>query len=72
MVIRSISNEYWAPLGTWVIREATRKAMAQPPLSFTTLDAAVAQAVAVIGSGAWLRHSTLIPEMRTQRTLSQF
>jgi hypothetical protein len=72
IVVRSISNEYWAPLGTWVIREATRKAMTQPPLAFPTLDAAVGQAVAVIGSGAWVAHSTLIPELRTQRTLFQF
>ena len=72
IVVRSISNEYWAPLGTWVIREATRKAMAQPPLAFPTLDTAVARTVSVIGSGAWVAHSTLIPELRTQRTLFQF
>jgi hypothetical protein len=72
IVVRSISNEYWAPLGTWVIREATRKAMAQPPLPFPTLDTAVARTVTVIGSGAWVAHSTLIPELRTQRTLFQF
>ena len=29
IILRSVSGEYWAPLGTWVIREATRKAMAQ-------------------------------------------
>lgn len=72
IVVRSVSNEYWAPLGTWVIREATRKAMAAPPLAFPTLDAAVAHAVSVIGSDSWVRHSTLIPELRTQRTLGQF
>jgi DNA repair protein NreA len=72
IVVRSISNEYWAPLGTWVIREATRKAMAQPPLALPTLDLAVAQTVAVIGSDAWVAHSTMIPELRTQRTLFQF
>jgi len=72
IVVRNISNEYWAPLGTWVIREATRKAMAQPPLAIPTLDLAVARTIAVIGSGAWVAHSTLIPELRTQRTLSQF
>jgi hypothetical protein len=72
IVVRSVSNEYWAPLGTWVIREATRKAMAAPPLACPTLDAAVARTVNVIGSGAWVAHSTLIPELRTQRTLNQF
>ena len=30
IVLRHISSDYWAPLGTWVIREATRKAMASP------------------------------------------
>ena len=72
IVVRSVSNEYWAPLGAWVIREATRKAMAAPPLAFPTLDAAVAHTVSVIGSDSWVRHSTLIPELRTQRTLGQF
>jgi len=72
IVVRQVSSEYWAPLGTWVIREATRKAMTQPPLSCPTLDAATGQVIAVIGSGAWLAHSTLIPELRTQRTLFQF
>ena len=72
IVVRSISNEYWAPLGTWVIREATRKAMAEPPLAFPTLDAAVNWMVAVLGSSAWVGHSTLISELRTQRTLFQF
>lgn len=72
IVIRSVSNEYWAPLGTWVIREATRKAMAGPSESYPTLDAAVGRAVAVIGSGAWVSHSSLISELRTQRTLFQF
>jgi DNA repair protein NreA len=72
IVIRSISGEYWAPLGTWVIREATRKAMAAPPLCCGSLDRAVSQAVMVIGSNSWVSHSTLIPELRTQRTLFQF
>ncbi len=72
IVVRSISSEYWAPLGTWVIREATRKAMENPPVHSASLDAAVLQAAAVIGSDRWVLHSTLIPELRTQRTLAHF
>jgi DNA repair protein NreA len=71
VVIRSISKEYWAPLGTWVIREAARKAMSSDPVRCTSLDMAVAQAVSLTGSGTWVPHSTLIPELRTQRTLFQ-
>jgi hypothetical protein len=72
IVVRSISSEYWAPLGTWVIREATRKAMENPPVHAASLDAAVIHAASVIGSDRWVLHSTLIPELRTQRTLAHF
>jgi hypothetical protein len=46
--------------------------MATPPLPCGLLDAAVDHAVTVIGSNSWVPHSTLIPELRTQRTLFQF
>jgi hypothetical protein len=69
IVIRSISNDYWAPLGTWVIREATRKAMNSPSVVCPSLDTAVAEVSARLGSRSWLGHSTLIPELKTQRTL---
>ena len=36
------------------------------------LDPGRFRTVAVIGSDAWVAHSTLIPELRTQRTLFQF
>jgi hypothetical protein len=72
VVIRSISSEYWAPLGTWVIREATRKAMAGAQVPYETIDQAVAAASAILGFSHWLQHSTLIPELKTQRTLFQF
>ena len=69
ILIRSISGEYWAPLGTWVIREATRKAMNAPSVICPSLDLAVNEVSARLGSGSWLGHSTLIPELKTQRTL---
>jgi len=72
IIIRSISRDYWAPLGTWVVREAARKAMANPPVICESLDTAVRQASAGIGSDTWVPHSTLIPELRTQRTLFHF
>ncbi len=69
ILVRNTSGEYWAPLGTWVVREAARKAMAAPPLRCESLDEAVRHAVAITGSDRWVPHSTLIPELRTQRTL---
>jgi DNA repair protein NreA len=69
IIVRNVSSDYWAPLGTWVIREATRKAMHDPPVACPSLDVAASEVTARLGSGAWLRHSTLIPELKTQRTL---
>lgn len=36
MVIRLITDEYWAPLGVWVVREATRKSASSKPLEFSS------------------------------------
>ena len=72
ILIRSISRDYWAPLGTWVVREAARNAMANPPVNCESLDDAVRLASTCIGSDTWVPHSTLIPELRTQRTLFHF
>jgi hypothetical protein len=69
IILRNISADYWAPLGTWVVREATRKAMVHSPVFCTSLAAAVSQASVLLGSDTWLSRSTLIPELRTQRTL---
>ena len=69
IIIRRISSDYWAPLGTWVIREATRKAMNTPPVVCSSIDVAVNQVSVRLGSGSWFGHSTLIPELKTQRTL---
>jgi len=72
IVLRHISGDYWAPLGTWVIREAARNAMASAPVPCASLDEAVRVASAIAGFEYWQQHSTLIPEMRTQRTLFSF
>jgi len=72
VLVRSISSDYWAPLGTWVIREATRSAMAHPPQMCATLDSAVQEASVRLGFDQWVHYSTLIPEIRTQRTLFCF
>jgi hypothetical protein len=69
IIIRSVSSDYWAPLGTWVIREATRKAMNTPPVVCPSLDMAITGVSARLGSDSWYGHSTLLPELKTQRTL---
>jgi len=72
IVIRSVSADYWAPLGTWVIREATRGAMKRPGVTCETVNEAVTRAGAGSGFPGWEGYSTLLPEIRTQKTLFDF
>ncbi len=72
IVIRWITSEYWAPLGTWVIREVTRQAMASPPSHYENITAVVSAASAALGMDRWTAHSTLLTEIRTQRSLADF
>ena len=72
VVIRWITSEYWAPLGTWVIREVTRQAMATSPGHYEDIPAVTAAASHALGMDRWASHSTLLPLIRTQRSLSDF
>jgi len=42
LLVREISEKYWAPLGVWVVREVAREALLRPPRKFETLEAALA------------------------------
>jgi hypothetical protein len=72
IVIRSVSAEYWAPLGTWVIREATRNALRQPGTRCETVAGAVKMAGIISGFPGWEHYSTLLTEIRYQKSLSDF
>ncbi len=72
IVIRNVDPTYWTPLGTWVVREATRRAMAGPPLVVSSLTDAIQQAGSLAGFPDWIHHSALVPEIRFQKTLSEF
>lgn len=41
LMVREISEEYWAPLGVWVVREAARSALSRIPQRFNTLGEAL-------------------------------
>ncbi|MBI2133905.1 hypothetical protein HYU11_04440 [Candidatus Woesearchaeota archaeon] len=47
LVIRVITSEYLLPLGVWVCREAVRKAISNPPLSFASKELLLKYASAV-------------------------
>jgi len=72
VVYREITDEYWAPLGVWVIRETVREAMKTQPRRFDTLQKAVRFISEGVRVKKWSESSTLLREVRSQRTLFDF
>lgn len=72
--IREIRPEYWAPLGVWVVREAARIALSNPPQKFES----VADALDMMASRLktplelWKPKSKLINNLSYQTTLNIF
>lgn len=73
LVLREITDDYYAPAGVWVIREGVRLAMARGPRALPGLEEALAEVTRenVLGS-PWAAHSRFIDEARHQTTLDAF
>lgn len=71
-VYREITDEYWAPLGVWVIREAVRTAMEGRGLAFGDLASAMRHIVRRSRTDEWTRVAVLPREARAQTTLKDF
>lgn len=72
VVVRYAGSDYWAPLGSWVIREAARAAMQSGPVRCESLAGAMTLTDAAVGQNRWREKSRLIPEMLSQKTLFDF
>ena len=72
LCVRDISGEYWAPLGTWVIREASHQSLATAPVRVGTLAEATAAAAALLRTNFWMPHAKMLRDIRQQKTLSDF
>ena len=71
-VYREITEEYWAPLGVWVIREAVRAAMEGKGLLFGDVESAMRHVLRRSRTPEWVRRAVLPREARVQRTLKDF
>lgn len=78
LALRFITSEYYAPLGVWVVREATRKTMGQKPLEFDSKELMLNHAKLLIrkkfGYDAEIlfQKSLLLANMKNQKKLSSF
>jgi DNA repair protein NreA len=78
LAIRIITGDYTLPLGVWVCREATRKAMASPPISFGSKELMLKYAEAIIkkkfgyDASKILDNSLLLKNIKEQSKLKSF
>lgn len=78
LAIRVITGEYAAPLGVWVTREATRKAMNNKPLDFSSKELMLEYARKLINQkfgcsiDKILKESLLLKELSQQKKLVNF
>ena len=71
-VHREITEEYWAPLGVWVIREAVKNAMAGKGLTFEDIPSAVRHVTRKVRVKDWTKLAVLPREATAQRTLKDY
>ena len=78
LVFRFITEEYSIPLGVWVVREATRKALKDKGLCFGSKELMLEYSKEFvkkkfgINLGNFLKESILLKERKTQKRLSAF
>lgn len=76
--LRFISGEYFVPLGVFVVREATRKALSSKPLNFGSMDLMLKYAKALMKKrfnfdiSILLQQSKILKIIKTQSRLREF
>lgn len=73
LAVREITEEYWAPLGVWVVREASRAALSAEPRKFETMESALAEMATRLRTPSrdWRPYSELA-QGAGQTTLARF
>ncbi len=78
LVFRFITDEYYAPLGVWVVREATRKTLLQKPLEFSSRELLLTYAKHFLRKkfgiqiDSFLERSHVVSEQKHQKKLFEF
>lgn len=74
LVIRECREEYWAPCGVGILREASRDAFTRKPEKFSSLKEALsaAQKRMRMPISVFTKRSQLIEETKKQKKLNEF
>jgi hypothetical protein len=78
LALRFITDEYWAPLGVWVVREAVKKAMNSEPIEFKDKESMIKYAVEFAKKmfnydlNKILKESVIVKTLKTQKKLNEY
>jgi len=72
LLYREVTDEYWAPLGVWVIRETVKNALKKKPLHFGDVDYAVKYVTQRVKGKKWFTASRLLKQVKTQKRLTDY
>lgn len=74
LILREIREEYWAPLGVGILREATREAFQKKPEKFDNVDDAFKSITARLKTNldVFLKESKILKNFREQKKLKEF
>jgi len=78
LALRFVTDEYWAPLGVWVVREAVRKSLQSQPIEFSSKELMLEYAKKLIKKkfgynlSEIMHDSILLKEMKQQKKLNEY
>jgi len=78
LALRLVTNDYWAPLGVWVVREAVKKAMNSKPLEFNTREEMINHTINFAKKqfnydlNPMIKESELLKQIKTQKKLNEY
>jgi len=78
LALRLVTDEYWAPLGVWVVREAVKKAMNSKPIEFNTKEEMINYTINFAKKqfkydlSPMINNSELLKQIRTQKKISEY
>jgi hypothetical protein len=73
-MVREIRPDYWAPLGVWVVREAARQALKNPPQTFDSISPALSDMSTRLRTpySDWKPEAKMLSDIQFQKTLDSF
>jgi len=78
LLLRFITEEYWAPLGVWVVRQSVRKTLSSKPLEFGSKELMLKYAEKLVKKkynydiSKILKQSVMLNTIKTQSKLKDF